>query len=263
MFFVVILSGCSTGDATTYNNVEETLKTTQKNTHKSFALVYVDDDDIPEIYLHGIDESTGDSIGTYKNGALIEQPLHRTGGGWYVEKCGKVININGHMGQTYTHVYELSEDGFKLIFEALSSEHINDEKELYFEYSIGDMSVSESEYALAVKDAVELEDAVRFNDVEVDYDTIRQQIINQFIHRMNTTAVHIKNNVIAVIFILMYHLKFLRMKGQDHSKTPVLTHIFRSHNKGSVLKRCPLIFQPILFCLFTALVTNSARCLTC
>lgn len=151
---------------------------THKNTHKSFALVYVDDDDIPEIYLYGIGEATGDSICTYKNGALIEQPLHRTGGGWYVEKCGKVININGHMGQTYTHVYELSEDGFKLIFEALSSEHINDENELYFEYSIGDMSVSESEYALAVKDNVELEDAVRFNDVEVDYDTIRQQIIN-------------------------------------------------------------------------------------
>ena len=151
---------------------------THKNTHKSFALVYVDDDDIPEIYLHGIGEATGDSICTYKNGALIEQPLHRTGGGWYVEKCGKVININGHMGQTYTHVYELSEDGFKLIFEALSSEHINDENELYFEYSIGDMSVSESEYALAVKDAVELEDTVRFNDVEVDYDTIQQQIIN-------------------------------------------------------------------------------------
>ncbi len=151
---------------------------THKNTHKSFALVYVDDDDIPEIYLHGIGEATGDSICTYKNGALIEQPLHRTGGGWYVEKRGKVINKNGHMGQTHTHVYGLSEDGFELIFEALSSEHINDEKELYFEYSIGDMSVSESEYALAVKDAVELEDAVRFSDVDVDYDTIRQQIIN-------------------------------------------------------------------------------------
>ena len=42
MFFVVILSGCSTGDATTYNNVEETLKTTQKNVILSEIDKYID-----------------------------------------------------------------------------------------------------------------------------------------------------------------------------------------------------------------------------
>ena len=42
MFFVVILSGCSTGDATTYNNVEETLKTTQKNAILSEIDKYID-----------------------------------------------------------------------------------------------------------------------------------------------------------------------------------------------------------------------------
>ena len=151
---------------------------THKSTHKAFALVYIDDDDIPELYLRGVDEATGDSVCTYKNGAVIEQGLHRTGGGWYVEKCGKVININGHMGQTHTHVYKLSEDGFELVFKAVSSERINDRIELYFEYSIWDMPVSESEYTLAVEEAVDLEYAQRFNAVEVDYDTILKQIIN-------------------------------------------------------------------------------------
>lgn len=42
MFFVVILSGCSTGDATNYNNVEETLKTTQKSSILSEVDSYID-----------------------------------------------------------------------------------------------------------------------------------------------------------------------------------------------------------------------------
>ena len=42
MFFVVILSGCSAGDATNYNTVEETLKTTQKNSILNELDKYVD-----------------------------------------------------------------------------------------------------------------------------------------------------------------------------------------------------------------------------
>ena len=159
---------------TTYLNFCEQ----EKDSHLSYALVYVDGDDIPELCLSGIDEATGDSICAYKNGAIIEQQLHRIGGGWYIEKSGTVFNRNGHMGQEHTHVYKLVEDGFVLTFEALSSERINDGFELYFEYSIGDMPVSESEYNSALENAVELKDAVHLNENEVDYDTIRQQIID-------------------------------------------------------------------------------------
>ena len=42
MFFVFILTGCSTGDATNYNNVEETIKTTQKNTVLNEINQYID-----------------------------------------------------------------------------------------------------------------------------------------------------------------------------------------------------------------------------
>ena len=149
----------------------------RKDSHLSYALVYIDGDDIPELYLSGKDEATGDSICAYKNGAVIEQQLHRIGGGWFVEKSGNVVNRNGHMGQEHTHVYKLVEDGFVLTFDALSSERINDEYKLYFEYSIGDMPVSESEYNSAVENAVDLKNAVRLNENEVNYDTIRQQVI--------------------------------------------------------------------------------------
>ena len=150
----------------------------KKDSHRSYALVYVDGDDIPELYLSGIAEAEGDSICSYINGTVIEQPLHRIGGGWYIEKSGTVFNRNGHMGQVYTHVYKLVEEGFVLTFEALSSESINDEYRLYYEYSIGGKPVTESEYNSAVETAVDLKNAVRFNENEVNYDAIRQQIID-------------------------------------------------------------------------------------
>ena len=154
----------------------------EKDSHCSYALVYIDGDDIPELYLSGIDEATGDSVCTYKNGAVIEQQLNRIGGGWYIEKSGNVINQNGKMGRIYTHVYKLNEDGFILTFEALSAERVevleNDEYKLHYEYSIGDKSANESEYNSAIEAAFDFENAVRLNDNEVNYDTIRQQIID-------------------------------------------------------------------------------------
>ena len=154
----------------------------KKDSHNSYALVYIDGDDIPELYLSGIAEAIGDSVCTYKNGAAIEQQLNRIGGGWYIEKSGNVINQNGNMGRIYTHVYQLNEDGFILTFEALSAERVevleNDEYKLHYEYSIGDKAVNESEYNSAIEAAFDFENAVRLNDNEVNYDTIRQQIID-------------------------------------------------------------------------------------
>ncbi|MBQ3202493.1 MAG: hypothetical protein IJB36_02490 [Clostridia bacterium] len=154
----------------------------EKDSHNSYALVYIDGDDIPELYLSGIAEATGDSICSYKNGAIVEQQLNRIGGGWYIEKSGNVINQNGNMGRIYTHVYQLNEDGFILTFEALSAERVevleNDEYKLHYEYSIGDKTVNESEYKSAVNAAFNFENAIRLNENEVNYDAIRQQIID-------------------------------------------------------------------------------------
>lgn len=158
---------------------------TKKDTHLSYALVYIDNDDIPELYLSGDCEATGDSICSLKNGTVVEQQLHRIGGGWYIEKSGNIINKNGHMGQLHTHAYKLNDVGFTLIFESQSSERIetleNGKVRLYFEYSIGDETVNETEYNTAVNavDAdLDFENAVRLNENEVEYDLIVQQIID-------------------------------------------------------------------------------------
>ena len=154
----------------------------EKDTHLSYALVYIDSDDIPELYLNGDCEATGDSICSYKNEAVIEQHLYRIGGGWYIEKSGNIINQNGHMGQLHTHTYMLNDAGFILTFEALSSERAeylgNDEYSFYYEYSIGNESANETEYNAAVKAAFDFDNSVRLGENSVDYNTICQQIID-------------------------------------------------------------------------------------
>lgn len=171
-----IIDAADTDNTTLWKTVYLEFLEKRKDTHISYALVYIDGDDIPELYLRGKDEATGDSVCAYRNGAVIEQALHRIGGGWYIEKSGTVFNQNGHMGQLHTHIYKLNEEGFVMTFEALSSERINDENELYFECSVGNVVVSEAEYNSAVENAVEPNDAISFNEYEVNYDTICQQI---------------------------------------------------------------------------------------
>ncbi|MBQ2704980.1 MAG: hypothetical protein IJF58_05475 [Clostridia bacterium] len=153
----------------------------EKDSYCSYALIYIDGDDIPELYLSGIDEATGDSVCAYKNG-VVEQPLNRIGGGWFVEKSGNVGNRNGHMGDLYTHIYNLNENGFVLTFEALCLERVealgDDEYKLHYEYSIGDKPATESEYNSAVESSFDFENATRLNENEVNYDSIRQQIID-------------------------------------------------------------------------------------
>ena len=79
----------------------------EKDSHRSFALVYLDDDNIPELYLMGACEAEGDMICSFKNGVVVYEYLKRTGGGKYIERGGSVINQNGNMGRCYTDVYKL------------------------------------------------------------------------------------------------------------------------------------------------------------
>lgn len=155
---------------------------TQKDYHFSYALVYIDDDDIPELYLSGDCEATGDAVCTYKNGSVIEQRLNRIGGGRYIERSGEICNRSGNMGHMYTRVYKLTDDGFALTFNALSVEHIedlgNDEYNLYYEYQIEDEDVSEDAHNAAVEAAFDFANSQRLNENEVTYDVIRQQILD-------------------------------------------------------------------------------------
>lgn len=150
--------------------------------YTSFGLVFVDDDDIPELYMSGVCEADGDRICSYKNGTVVDAYMNRKGGGKYVERGGTVINQNGHMGRCYTTVYKLDENGFTKTFSALSVEHYehlgNEEYEITYEYSIEGQPVTEEAYNAAVSAAFDFAQGVQVYDNAVSYDEIKQQIEN-------------------------------------------------------------------------------------
>lgn len=152
---------------------------TVKNLHLSYELVYVDGDDIPELYLSGVSEAIGDGICSYKNGRVVEQRLNRTGGGRYVERSGNIINENGNMGVCYTDVYRLTEEGFQQTFSAAlveRTENLDDEYVSTYEYYLGDIQVEEDAYQAGVEAAFDPEGAQRLGENAVPYDSITQMI---------------------------------------------------------------------------------------
>ena len=154
----------------------------KQESHRLFALVFIDDDDIPELYLKGASEAEGDMVCSFKNGAVITQQLNRTSGGKYTPRSGDMINQNGNMGRCYTNVYKLNDSGFTKTFNALSVEnveHIGEEEyNFIYEYFVEDAPVSEAEYNIAVNSAFDFSQAVRLDENAVSYDEIVQQLQN-------------------------------------------------------------------------------------
>lgn len=145
-----------------------------------YALVHIDGDEIPELYLSGDCEATGDTVCSYKNGTVIEQRLGRKHGGSYIEGSGKLINRNGNMGCCYTNAYTLTDTGFNLIFSADMIERVvqleNNEHQLTYEYSIEGIPVSETEHNAAIAAVFDYAQAQWLHENAVSYDEIKQQI---------------------------------------------------------------------------------------
>ena len=147
-----------------------------------FALIYVDNDDIPELYVMGICQADGDTVYSYKNGQMVKQQLNRNGGGSYIERGSVVVNRNGAQGMYYTDVYKLDAIGFAQTFTALSIERVvsrgDEDYDFVYEYFIGDTPVTEDEYRAALNDAFDSSKTVAFRDKAVSYEVIKQQLGN-------------------------------------------------------------------------------------
>ena len=172
-----------TSESKTYDNYKQAyidfLKDKQ-GPYRLFSLVFIDGDDIPELYLMGSSEAQGDMVCSFKNGSLTKLQLSRTGGGRYIERSGDIINQNGHMGLYYDNVYKLDENGFSQTLSAKYTaryEHIGgNEYNSIYEYFIDNVSVSETKYNTAVSSAFDLSRAVRLDANAVSYDAILWQL---------------------------------------------------------------------------------------
>ena len=147
---------------------------------RSFALVYVDDNDVPELYIMGISEAEGDRVFSYLDGKVITLQLGRTGGGKYIERGGMIANENGNMGRYYTDIFELDWYGFSRTLHGATIVRYNFEtgKDEY-SYSIMGEDVSEETFYALVHAEFNFSRAVKFTDSAVSYETVKQQLENE------------------------------------------------------------------------------------
>ena len=166
--------------ATSYEQAYLDFLKDKNESHRSFALVYVDGDDIPELYLKGSSEAEGDMVCSFKNGKVVCQQLGRTGGGSYIPKGGKIINRNGHMGMYHDNVYKLDGNGFSELLNAHYTEtyeHIGNEEYItHRKYFISGSEVSEAEYNAAINSVFALQGAIRLDENAVSYEEIVRQL---------------------------------------------------------------------------------------
>ena len=157
------------------------LEILEANKHcRSFALVYVDDNDVPELYIMGISEAEGDRVFSCIDGKVITLQLGRTGGGKYIERGGMIANENGNMGRYYTDIFELAWYGFSRTLHGATIVRYNFEtgKDEY-SYSIMGEDVSEETFHTLIHAEFDFSRAVKFTDSAVSYETAKQQLENE------------------------------------------------------------------------------------
>ncbi len=121
---------------TAYLNYIESLGT--EKTYSEYTLVYIDSDDIPELFISGSCEASGCTVCSYKSGKVADTYLNRLGGASYIPRQGLVYNFNGNMGYYTVTIYSLSDCGFELLFSATQEEscYINEDGEYECTYYI-------------------------------------------------------------------------------------------------------------------------------
>jgi len=153
-----------------------------------YSLVFVDSDNIPELFISGPDSASGERLCSYKNGQLVCQQLRRTGGSRYIPAAGLVYNHQGNMDNYSTDVYHLTDSGFVNLFHGTNENRryqtLDTNGEVTIKavtlYYIDGKEVTEEEHDAEVAKYFDYSKSKSFfRDgpvVSVDQATVRQQI---------------------------------------------------------------------------------------
>lgn len=147
--------------------LEET--TSEETSDMAYALIYVDDDDVPEMVVDTGFEAGGCQILSFYDGTvrvLQTSRLYFT----YIEKSGLLCNSEGHMGYYYDYVYKLDKGLWKLVLggdyyeldeNASEDEMYNDETGRFrtLHYTIDGEETDEETYMARLKEVYDLDNA--------------------------------------------------------------------------------------------------------
>lgn len=107
-----------------------------------YNLLYIDEDDVPELLASGTAEAEGHKLITYKDGKITENYIDRLYGITYAEKKNLYMNSNGNMGGYYNILYRLEDGEQKELAQGEWGDKRDDEGNLIWNES-GDYPVQE------------------------------------------------------------------------------------------------------------------------
>lgn len=131
---------------------------------QGFTLIWLNDDDIPELAGIGISEANGCTIVNYDKGRVYETALSRQGFS-YIERGNLLCNSDGLMDHYYDIVYSLVEDRLVMIAEGRYGEDENsnprfdEEGRPIYHYMWNNVEVTEEEYSAELKNVYDLSKA--------------------------------------------------------------------------------------------------------
>lgn len=121
--------------------------------YPDYKLLYLDGDNIPELYLMGSCEADASYLVTFANGKINEHPFGRIGGLTYVEKSGKYQYYNGHMGFFSLEQGTLSQGVFQTTTKGTQEELYNATSDaLYYQYNLNGQTVDSLTYEKQLND---------------------------------------------------------------------------------------------------------------
>lgn len=115
-----------------------------------YGLIYVNNDNVPELVLGGDCEATGNIVCTIVDGEVYSYHLSRLSF-FYKEYSNYLDNAEGHMGYYFDDILSIGEMGFETVFTGTYQEELDEDYNyLGMVYEIGMQEVTEEEYEKAV-----------------------------------------------------------------------------------------------------------------
>lgn len=119
-----------------------------------YSLIYVDSDDIPELYIDTGTMASGEIIVSFYDGNIGTMNRDRCGIK-YIEHGGLLYNANGAMGSYPCNVYMLERGKFSEIGTGCQYERVDEQENTYFDYYWEGRAVTETEYNAYINELID------------------------------------------------------------------------------------------------------------
>ena len=135
-----------------------------------YSLIYLDDDDQPELFIQCDAEAAGEIVASFHNNKLNILHLSRIGS-IYIPHSGLIYNDCGHMDWYPVNIYKLTDGDFYRIGEGIwggldweGGVELNENGELDYQYEWEGKRCSEEEFHTIINNIFQVDHGVRPED---------------------------------------------------------------------------------------------------